>query len=337
AVAAALARPVSVDEALLTADASIGIALGSQAKASDLLRRADTAMYAAKAGDAAVAVYHRDMDRGRVENLALLADLRTSLRERPEQFTLHYQPKIDLATREVVSAEALVRWNHPELGIIAPDRFIPLAEASGLIDQFTPLILEMALRECRRWVDLGRDMTVAVNLSARNVGDESLPQQVTTALAREGLPASRLIVEITESSIIAEPQPTLGVLTVLANLGVCISLDDFGTGYSSLSYLHRLPAREVKIDKSFVQGLTTRNRGASHALVSAITSLGRNLGLRVVAEGAETDAVLDELQALGCEVAQGYTIARPMPADRFVGWLEARPPRSEPLALVQGL
>jgi EAL domain-containing protein (putative c-di-GMP-specific phosphodiesterase class I) len=158
-----------------------------------------------------------------------------------------------------------------------------------------------------------------VNVSARNVGDATLPRQIGTALAEAGMPASRLIVEITESSILADPDHALRVLDEIAELGVAISLDDFGTGYSSLSYLHRFPAREVKIDKSFVQGLV--ETGASHALVAAIIDLGRSLDLRVVAEGVETPAVLDLLAELGCEAAQGYTIARPLPAEGFLDWL----------------
>lgn len=337
-VASELSQPVSVAEALLNADASIGIAQARRRSRTDLLRQADTAMYAAKNGDATIAIYDQEMDRGRAENLAILADLRSTLHEHPEHFMLHYQPKIDLASRTVVSAEALVRWNHPELGILSPDRFIPLAEASGLIDQFTPVLLEAALRECRRWDDLGIPISVAVNLSARTVGDPTLPHQLGSALARAGVPAARLIIEITESSVIAEPQQTLRVLQSIADLGVCVSLDDFGTGYSSLAYLHRLPAGEVKIDKSFVQGLSSADATSSRALISAITSLGRNLGMRVVAEGVEHDSLLIELEQLGCHVAQGYTIARPMPAEAFQSWLRDYQSRTpEPLHLLKAL
>jgi diguanylate cyclase (GGDEF)-like protein len=333
-LAAALAAPVSVNEALLTADASIGVALAPGHNRADLLRQADTAMYAAKADDSTVAVYHSEMDRGRLENLALLADLRGALHQSPEQFTLYFQPKIELGTRTVVSAEALVRWNHPQLGVLAPARFIPLAETSGLIDLFTPLILDTALAEARRWAEQGTPISVAVNLSARNVGDPNLPEQIAGALARNGVPASQLIIEITESCVIAEPQQTLRVLNRLSALGVCISLDDFGTGYSSLSHLHRLPVQEVKIDRSFVQGLTN-DAEPSRALISAITSLCTELGLRVVAEGAETDEVLDDLEALACDVAQGYTIARPTSAAEFRAWLrEAHPARPVELHLL---
>jgi diguanylate cyclase (GGDEF)-like protein len=324
-LAAELARPVNFDEALLTPDASIGVALAKPGcPSTDLLRQADTAMYAAKTSDTTVAVYHTDMDSGRVENLALLADLRAALREQPEQIALFYQPKIDLATRRVVSAEALVRWNHPTLGIINPDRFVPLAENTGLIDHFTPLILRGALVECARWREQGTPVTVAVNLSARNVGDSTLPGVVAAALSHAGVPSSSLILEITESSIIADPQQAQQVLAQLAELGVTISLDDFGTGYSSLSYLQRLPVQEVKIDRSFVRGLTSADPHSSRALISSIAGLGANLGLRVVAEGVEADFVLDELQQLGCHVAQGFAIAHPAPAREFRQWLQRR-------------
>lgn len=325
-LAAELARPVTVEEAMLTPDVSIGLALaGPHADTSDLLRQADTAMYAAKTTDGTIALYDPDMDRGRLENLALLADLRVTLRDHPEELAVYYQPKIDLQTRRVVSAEALVRWNHATLGVLSPDRFIPLAETTGLIEQFTPVVLAAALAQCRRWRDDGHDISVAVNLSARNVGNPRLPERVAQALAHARVPASSLILEITESSIIADPVQTLQVLHALADLGVTISLDDFGTGYSSLSYLQRLPVREVKIDRSFVQGLTGDDPRPSRALIASIASLGASLGLRVVAEGVETASVLDELSDLGCDIGQGYHIARPVPHDAFSRWLAERP------------
>jgi EAL domain-containing protein (putative c-di-GMP-specific phosphodiesterase class I) len=247
-----------------------------------------------------------------------------TLRDHPEQLAVYYQPKIDLQTRRVVSAEALVRWNHATLGVLSPDRFIPLAETTGLIEQFTPVVLAAALAQCRRWRDDGHDISVAVNLSARNVGNPRLPERVAQALAHARVPASSLILEITESSIIADPVQTLHVLHALADLGVTISLDDFGTGYSSLSYLQRLPVREVKIDRSFVQGLTGDDPRPSRALIASIASLCASLGLRVVAEGVETASVLDELSDLGCDIGQGHHIARPVPHDAFSRWLAER-------------
>jgi EAL domain-containing protein (putative c-di-GMP-specific phosphodiesterase class I) len=233
-----------------------------------------------------------------------------------------------------------VRWNHPNLGLLGPDRFIPLAETTGLINEFTPLILNAAVGECRRWRDSGRHISVAVNLSARDVGDSALPERIRHALAYAGVPPSSLTVEITESSIISDPQQTLHVLDRFADLGVAISLDDFGTGYSSLSYLQQLPVREVKIDRSFILGLTSADPRSSRALISSIAGLGANLGLRVVAEGVESEEVMDELQHLGCHVAQGFHISRPVPRGAFRQWLNdnapARdlPPGDAPLRLV---
>ncbi len=337
-IALALARPVSVEGAQVSAEASIGIAFAEPGSvtSTDLLRRADTAMYAAKAGDSAgepkIAVYHEDMDRGRVENLAMLAELRSALREHPEQFRLLYQPQIDLTTRQVVSAEALSRWHHPTLGVVAPDRFIPLLETSGLIDDLMPIVLDSALRECRRWHDRGVPISVSVNLSARNAANLDLPRQVSLALRRFGLPPSSLIIEITESSLVSEHQQK--VLIELAAQGVGISLDDFGTGYSSLSYLQRLSVQEVKIDRSFVSGLTETPE-ASRALIAGVASLCSALQLRVVAEGAETDDIVDMLAELGCDVVQGYAIARPMPADDFAEWI--RRPRAAPLHVIKAV
>ncbi|MEO9009562.1 MAG: EAL domain-containing protein, partial [Nakamurella sp.] len=330
-LAANLGRPVTFPEALLTPDASIGITVSTDdTPVNDLLRQADTAMYVAKTEATTVAVYHENMDRGRIENLALLADLRFALRNEPEQIEVYFQPQLDLRTRNVVSAEALVRWNHPTLGLVGPDRFIPLAETTGLINEFTPLILHAALRECRRWQDSGRCISVAVNLSARNIGDHTLPDRIRHALAYAGVPPSSLIVEITESSIIANPQQALHVLDRLFDLGICISLDDFGTGYSSLSYLQQLPVREVKIDRSFILGLTSADPRPSRALISSIAGLGANLGLRVVAEGVESAAVMDELQQLGCHVAQGFHISRPIPGGTFYKWLHDNAPIAGP-------
>jgi diguanylate cyclase (GGDEF)-like protein len=321
-VADTLAQPVQFEEATLTPEASIGVAVTSRANPqADLLRQADTAMYEAKANDRRVAVYGPEMDRGRIERLALVADLRQSLSTHPEQFVLHYQPKIDLETGTVPSVEALVRWNHPTLGVVPPDRFIPLAESTGLIRKLTPLVLEVALRECANWSAEGITISVAVNLSAQNISDPGLPQRVARALTDAGVPAERLILEITESSVMGDPEQTMPVLHQLHDLGTCLSLDDFGTGYSSLSYLQRLPVGEVKIDRSFVLGLASDNRDNSRALIRSITGLGATLGLRIVAEGVEDQAALDELRALGCHVAQGYHISRPLAAADLRLWL----------------
>jgi EAL domain-containing protein (putative c-di-GMP-specific phosphodiesterase class I) len=215
-----------------------------------------------------------------------------------------------------------VRWHHPTLGVVAPDRFIAIAESTGLIEKLTPLVLEAALQECARRVADGVDMSFAVNLSARNISDPALPARVAAALAASGVAPEKLILEITESSVMGDPEQTMPVLDQLRDLGTCLSLDDFGTGYSSLSYLQRLPVGEVKIDRSFVIGLTGENATSSRALIRSIATLGTNLGLRIVAEGVEDQATLDELRTLGCDVAQGYFICPPLASDDLTRWME---------------
>lgn len=324
-IADTLAQPVHLDEARLDISQSIGVAFHDGAQPTDdLLRRADTAMYAAKTARVAVSLYNADMDRVRTERLDLLADLRTSLRTDPRQFVLHYQPKIDLLTDTVTGSEALVRWQHPRLGLVNPDLFIPLAEATGLIDELTPLVLDAALAECANWTTEGHRLSVAVNLSARNIENPRLPQLVADALKSHGVHPAQLILEITESIAMGDPKVTMPVLHRLNDLGVSLSLDDFGTGHSSLAYLQQLPVTEVKIDRSFVLGLSSDDPTNSRALIRGIASLSKNLGLRVVAEGVEDEERLTELRNLGCDVAQGYFISRPLPAADLHAWLVHR-------------
>ncbi len=317
-----LAEPIRFAEATLTADCSIGVAVSEPGDGQlDLVRQADTAMYEAKGNGQRVAAYGAHMDQGRIERLALLADLRTALTTNPEQLIMHYQPKLDLRTGAIVGVEALVRWNHPTLGVISPDRFIPLAESTGLIEALTPLVLDLALTQCRDATVGGQPLSVAVNLSARNISDSELPNRIAAVLAKTGIPPSQLVLEITESSVMGDPAQTMPVLHALHELGICLSLDDFGTGYSSLSYLQRLPVSEVKIDRSFVTGLAGADPVSTRALISTIIGLGDALGLRIVAEGIEDQATLNELRAMGCDVAQGYFIARPMGHLDLTRWL----------------
>jgi diguanylate cyclase (GGDEF)-like protein len=329
-----LRRPVHFDEAMLAPEASIGVVVGTVARPEDLLRCADTAMYAAKNAGSDVALYRSEMDRGRAERLALVADLRIAVESHPEQFSVFYQPKIDLLTCEVVSAEALLRWNHPTLGIVTPDRFIPLAETSGMIDKLTTQVLAEALATCRSWQDEGFDLRVAVNLSARNFMDATMPDRVADALAHAGVSPDRLILEITEGMVMEDPDRAVPVLRRLSDTGVIISLDDFGTGYSSLSYLQQLPVRELKIDRSFVAGLLGDRRANASALIRTITALGESLDLSVVAEGIESDYQKTALTALGCHVGQGYLISRPLPAKDMREWLTERGRFGRPLRRV---
>ncbi|MEP7018836.1 MAG: EAL domain-containing protein [Actinomycetota bacterium] len=315
--------PVRFGDALLTAEVSIGIATSATVSAESLLRCADTAMYVAKSRSDSVAVYETSMDSGRAERLALVADMRIALERSPQQFVLNYQPQIDLSTGAVINAEALVRWHHPTLGTLSPDRFIPLAEATGLIDQLTMHLITMALTECTSWRRRGHAVTVAVNLSARNLANPTVIEHIAHALASTGAQAEWLILEITESSLMEDPEEAIAILTNIAKLGICLSLDDFGTGYSSLSYLQRLPVTEIKIDRTFVSALTQDQPTDNAAdLFRSITTLGANLHLRVVAEGIETSAHLKAVTALGCQIGQGYLISRPIGALAFQSWLD---------------
>jgi len=334
-VADRILAPVWFDEALLTPEVSIGIAISPAVAAENLLRCAETAMYVAKSRSESVAVYEASMDSGRAERLALLADLRVALDHAPQQFTMSYQPQIDLASGTVISAEALVRWHHPTLGTLPPERFIPLAEATGLIDKLTMHIITAALTECTRWRRRGHAVTVAVNLSARNLANATVIGHIAHAIAATGAQAEWLILEITESSVMEHPEEAVAALTDIAELGICLSLDDFGTGYSSLSYLQRLPVSELKIDRSFVSGLTGDDPAANAAaLFRSITALGANMNMRIVAEGIETQAQLDAVKALGCQLGQGYLISRPLTATAFHTWLDEYPAGRTDLHLV---
>jgi diguanylate cyclase (GGDEF)-like protein len=317
-IARALGAPVDLPDATVSTEASIGIAIARPGDShADLLRHADTAMYGSKASSTGLTVYTPELDRGRAERLALLADLHLALER--DDLELRFQPKLDLAFGVVTSVEALVRWVHPTLGPLSPDAFIPLAESTGLIETLTHRVLAKALRQCRIWQDQGIHLAVAVNLPARNINDSALPDQVADALVEAGLPAQKLILEITESSVMGDPERTVPILERLAAIGVLLSLDDFGTGYSSLSYLQKLPVREVKIDRSFILGLTRPQEAhASAILVRSIIGLGTSLGLRIVAEGVETAEVLEQLRGYGCDLIQGYHVGPPMRGEELV-------------------
>jgi diguanylate cyclase (GGDEF)-like protein len=317
-IAARLRVAVELSDVTVSTAASIGVAFGRPGHdQADVLMHADTAMYAAKSSGASVRVYTANLDAGRADRLVLLNDLHRALED--NALDVHYQPKLDLGFDLITGVEALVRWDHPTRGLIPPDIFIPLAESTGLIEPLTRAVLATALRQCRDWQDEGLDLTVAVNLSVRNLLNAALPDQIAAALVTAGLPAQKLILEITESSVMVDPERTIAVLERLASIGVTLSLDDFGTGYSSLSYLQQLPVKEVKIDRSFVLGLSrVPEQRASDLLVRSIISLSTSLGMRVVAEGVEDLATLEHLRDLGCDVIQGYYIGRPLTAAQIV-------------------
>jgi EAL domain-containing protein (putative c-di-GMP-specific phosphodiesterase class I) len=232
-----------------------------------------------------------------------------------DELVVFYQPKADLRTGRIIGVESLVRWAHPRHGFVSPDDFIALAEQTGLIRGLTFCVLEASLQQCRRWEDAGHQIGVAVNLSARMLLDQSLPDEIARRIADAGVDPARLTLEITETSIMADPTSSAGILSRLSAMGISISIDDFGTGYSSLSYLKRLPVDEIKIDRSFVTSMASDEDDA--VIVRSIIELGRTLGLRVVAEGVEIEQTWNRLEALGCDVVQGYLLSRPVPAEKL--------------------
>jgi diguanylate cyclase (GGDEF)-like protein len=316
----ALRQPFMVDELALEVDASIGIAASSdhEADVDTLLQRADVAMYVAKQTHAGTVEYAPELDVNSTRRLALLAELRRAIEQRT--LAVHYQPKVDLASGAVQGVEALVRWNHPQFGPVPPSEFIPLAEGTALIHSLTTLVLETALLQQREWKALGHDLSVAVNLSARSLLDVDFPERVSALLTAHGVDPARLVLEITESTLMTDPARAQRVLRSLDALGVRISIDDFGTGYSSLARLKELPVHELKIDRAFVTSMQTIHSDA--VIVRSTIDLARNLGLSVVAEGVEDCSVLNELSDLGCDAAQGYYLSRPVRAAELLSWLE---------------
>jgi EAL domain-containing protein (putative c-di-GMP-specific phosphodiesterase class I) len=318
----AMEEPISVQDLPLSVEGSIGIALfpDDGVDADTLLRRADVAMYQAKEEKLGWAFFAGEAEQKDPTRLTLVSELRRAIEER--ELMLHYQPQAVLAGGEVRSVEALLRWQHPVRGIVPPDEFIPIAQQTGLIKPLTLYVVDEALGQCAAWLESGRRLTVAVNLSARNLLDADFPVQVRDLLQRWEVPGEMLVFEITESTMVADPVRTRVVLEELAEMGIRLSIDDFGTGYSSLAYLKRLPVAEIKIDRSFVMSMDTDEDDAT--IVRSTIELGRNLGLDVVAEGVETEQTLERLRALGCTLAQGYHLSRPVPAAELEAWLERR-------------
>jgi len=321
AVHQALDQPFPLDGFNLDASAAIGAAYSTEGglDATTMLARADIAMYAAKKALLPVQTYSAELDQTTPRRLALVGELRHAIDH--GGLVLHYQPQVALSTHTLAGVEALVRWQHPLHGLIYPDEFIPLAEHTGLITALTTVVLDTALGQCRVWLDQGRRIGVAVNISVRGLIDSAFPDEVAAVLAATNVPASLLTLELTEGSVMTDPSRTLPVLQALHELGVELSIDDFGTGYSSLAYLSQLPVDEVKIDKSFVMQMGSD--ASSCTIVHAVVDLGRNLGLRVVAEGVEDEASREALTQMGCAVGQGYLFSRPVSAEALQAWLSA--------------
>jgi predicted signal transduction protein with EAL and GGDEF domain len=301
----ALRRPFALRGVAVELEASIGVALYPEhgTTAGRLLQRADVAMYEAKRGGHGIVTYTAERDPYSADRLGLLAELRRAIER--DELVLHYQPKVSLRTGELTGVEALVRWQHPVRGLLGPDEFIPLAERTGAVADLTRWVVDRALADCR-----ALDVPVAVNLAAANIVDVTLPEAIGALLERHGVPADRLVCEISEHTVMVDPVRASDVLDGLRALGVGLSLDDFGTGHSSLSYLKRLPLDEVKIDRSFVAGMIDDENDT--VIVRSTIDLARNLGLRVVAEGVETEEIMEALAELRCDVAQGYFISRPL-------------------------
>jgi diguanylate cyclase (GGDEF)-like protein len=330
-----LAQPVVFDGLWLSIEGSVGVACypADASSFDELLQRADIALYQAKSSRGSVEHYRTERDESSLHRLALAAELRAALAD--DQFVVHFQPQYDLQTGAAVGAEALVRWQHPQRGLLSPGEFIGAVEHSGLIRDFTMTVLEKAVAECATWIGAGTELTVAVNLSARNLLDNQLPVDVGRILARHGLDAERLVLEITETTMMSELDIVEEVLASLRSMGVQLSVDDFGTGYSSLAFLQRVAVNEVKIDRSFVAGLASS--ASDRALVRATVQLAHSLGARAVGEGVEDEELVEALRLLGCDFAQGYHLGRPIPAEALREQLGLRTvvsavpaPRSEP-------
>jgi diguanylate cyclase (GGDEF)-like protein len=318
----ALRAPFEIDGLSLEVGASIGIAsfpVHGEDKET-LIQRADIAMYVAKADHSGAQLYETEQDRHSVQRLALAGELRRAIEN--GELVLHYQPKIDVATGRLIGAEALARWQHPSIGLIMPDEFVPLAEHTGLITPMTRQVISLALEQVAHWRAQGYRLSVAVNLCARSFLDQQLLEDVPELLEKYGVDASLLELEITESMIVGDPDRARGVLEQLHKLGITLAIDDFGTGYSSLAYLRELPVDEIKIDKSFVLEMGS-DGSADETIVRSIIDLAHNLQLRAVAEGVEDPRILGRLLELGCDVAQGYHISRPLPPTQFENWMDA--------------
>lgn len=315
----ALELPIMIEGQPVDVGASIGIVMfpHNGTDMNVLLRRADIAMYVAKRANSGVALYDQRHDQNSAERLSLMSELRQAVEH--DQLMLHYQPKVDLATGTVRYVEALVRWDHPTRGYVPPDQFIPFAEQTGYIKAISHWVAEQAIRQCAAWRVEGIELAVSVNVSARELMQASLPDTFSMLLRKYRVPPEMLWIEITESAIMDDPNHAIETLDRLHALGIRLAIDDFGTGYSSLSYLKRMPVDELKIDKSFVMGMTQHRD--DETIVRSTIDLAHNMGLKVVAEGVESEVVMRRLAELRCDLAQGFHLSRPLPPSKLEDWL----------------
>ncbi|MDT4988660.1 MAG: hypothetical protein QOI74_2754, partial [Micromonosporaceae bacterium] len=326
-----LRRPIDIEQYLLEVGASIGIAVypTNCDSAEQLLQNADIAMYAAKRGHLGIAEYDSSQNSHHPKQLTLLAELRRALEG--GEIVLHYQPKADTGTGQICGVEALARWQHPLHGLMGPLEFIPLAEQGGLIELLTIHVLAEALDQCRKWGREGLHLPVAVNISSKCLADSDFPGKVSALLSANEVAPDMLTLEITETSVISNPDQALNVLRQVRALGVRLSVDDFGTGYSSMAYLQDMPITEVKIDRCFISRMNDEDQ--SRAIVHAVLDLARNLNLQVVAEGVEDQQTWDELSALGCDISQGFFFSKPLPPAELADWITRQGAgRAQPVA-----
>ena len=314
----AMALPFTLEDITLGVQASMGVAICPQHgnDVDTLIQRAEVAMYAAKQQNNGHAIYSPKLDGYSPRRLTLMGELRQALQE--DELILHYQPKVDLKSGKVNKAEALIRWQHPKHGLLYPDEFINLAERTGLIKDVTRWVLNESINQILLWQKKGFPMSLAVNISPSCLLNMELPEIITGTLGSHNLGKSMLTIEITETSIIQDPDLAYEILNRLKKLGADISIDDFGTGYSSLAHLKKLPVSEMKIDKSFVMDMLKNED--DEIIVKSIIDLAHNLGLTVVAEGVETKEIAQRLSELNCDTLQGYYFSKPLPADQFEAW-----------------
>jgi diguanylate cyclase (GGDEF)-like protein/PAS domain S-box-containing protein len=314
-----LEQPFIVEGQVLEVGASIGIAMfpehGDDART--LLRRADGAMYSAKQAQSGYVFHKGEQESRSPDHLALVVEMRNALTN--GEFELYFQPKLHLRSGLVTRAEVLIRWNHPTRGLLPPSLFVPIAERTGIIRSITDWLLDKALEQCRAWQDAGVPLHLAVNISAKSLLEQTLPSKINALLEKWNVDPRFLKIEITESSIMADPAHALAIMSMLQSLGVRLSVDDFGTGYSSFTHLRQLPIDEIKIDKSFVAGMTTSD--ADVAIVRTVVDLAHHLGKQVCAEGVEDEATWKMLHEIGCDLAQGYWISHPLSSGELADWL----------------
>lgn len=322
-VLAAIKKPVLIGEKTVEISASLGIAIYPEhgEDETDLIHHSDAAMYEAKRAKLGVVIYKPEMGAGKNEAVALKGELRRALAE--GEMVLHFQPKIDFNEQKINGVEALVRWQHPRLGLLYPDKFIALAETSGQIKPLTLEVLRLAMQQIHVWREQGMEFPVAVNISSVNLQDRGFPETVAAMITEFEVPSRLLELEVTETAIMTEPLRAIENIRKLDNIGVQVSIDDFGTGYSSMAYLQKLLVAKIKIDKSFVMDMDKGEK--DDVIVRSAIDLAHNLGLKAVAEGVESEAVWDRLKAMGCDSAQGYYMSKPLSSEKFTEWMQSSP------------